>query len=115
MNSLLSRVQQPIGGIDVDVVTRAFDVGIDHFAEHGEELQQGSAVLGYGEILADGFEEPERRVDGVVFRFATGVWEVIRQHSAIDIFGERQQNLPRHVGASGREREPGQRLSLIHI
>ena len=60
-------------------------------------------------IAAHGFDEPQRRVDRIIFRRSAAIGKAIGQHAPIDVSREGAQNGGGELGTSGRQREPGQR------
>ena len=104
MNAGYTGVEKPVGWIDTDVVARARNVRIDHAGENREKFLQRHGIVGRSEILPDGFEKPERGVNGVVFRLAASVWEIVRQHSPVHVPRKGKKDLPGNARAAGRER-----------
>ncbi len=92
----------------MDVVAGARDVRIDHACENRKKFLQRHGILRRFEILPDGFEIPERRIGGVVFRLASSVRKVVREHAAIHIARKSKKDLLRRIRAAGRKRQPRQ-------
>ena len=85
LNARTAGVKKSIGGIDMDVVASARDVRLDHAGENRKKFLQRRGILGCRNILPDGFEKPERSVDGVVFRLAASIREIVGEHPAIHV------------------------------
>ena len=92
----------------MDVVARARDVRVDHDCENGKKFLQRHGILCRFEILPDGFAIPQRGIDGVVFRLASSVGEIVGKHPAVNVEQKSEKDLPRNTGAAGRERQPRQ-------
>ena len=73
----------------MDVVTGAADVAPHDFSKDRKQLPQEFLIAGRGEILAHGFEVPQRCVHRVVFGSLTGIGEAVGEHPAIHEPGKR--------------------------
>src|SRR5258708_28155519 len=93
-------VEQAIDRIEVNVVARAFDVGVDDICKHRKKFFQSLSIVGGFEIVANRFEIPERGVDGVVLRSVSCIGKIIGKHAAIDKSGKGQENLARDFGSA---------------
>ena len=96
--------EQAVGRVDADAVARAVDVVLRRSASSdGRELGAELVVAGDGRLPADGVDEPQRAVDGVVLERA-GVGGV-REHPLRHRRRGRAQHLAALVVAVGREVE----------
>jgi len=62
-----------------------------------------------GMVGANGFEEPQCRIDGVVLGSLPGIRKTVRQHDLINMLRIRTQNVSCNIEASSGKREPGKR------
>src|SRR5260370_19290799 len=90
----LSRIEKPICRVHVNVVARALHVRVDYCRENREEFLKSYVILRRREILTDGFEIPERRIPGVIFRLAAGVRELVGEPAPLDVTRQGQKNSP---------------------
>src|SRR5450631_997479 len=91
-------------------VAGAAHVPIDDVFEYGIKLLAHEFfVAAVVEVGADGFEEPQRRVGGIVFRGLAGVRETIGKHALVNACGVGFKDLTGDVEASGDQRQTGQR------
>src|SRR5207247_762123 len=83
LNTRLARVQEPVL-VNFDVVSRALDVPADDLLQRGiETLPHEIVIARLSGKRVDRLEEPQSRVDGVIFRFLARVRKSIGQHPAI--------------------------------
>ena len=92
-----------------DPVARAGAIATDDLLEGREDDGQRGVVLGCGVVGTDGLDVPERGVDSVVLGRLAAVGKPVRQHPAVHEPAERREDPARDLGASGRQRQAGQR------
>src|SRR5882724_7531722 len=105
----LARPEEAVGGILLDPVARALTVEPHDLLEHREQLFEQPVVSRRRVIGADRLDVPEGRVHGVVLRRLAGVGKSVRQHPTVHEPGERRENPPSDLRASGRQRQARQR------
>jgi hypothetical protein len=71
-------VEQPVGGVDVDLGAGAAHVPVDDIPEDREQVAHQGVVAGGLVIGADGLKEPQGGVDGVLLRCLAFVGEAVR-------------------------------------
>src|ERR1700676_1554439 len=89
----------------MNVVARAASVRVHDTGQHGIQLPQQADVTGFIEILPDGLEVPERRIDRVVLRYLSRTRKIVRKHSLADEARERSKNVACQPGTSGCQTE----------
>ena len=94
LHALFAGVDKTVRFIHMNAVSRAIDVGSDDLSQNRVQLRHGFLVLGRFEVLPDGFEVPQGCINGVVFRLAATVREMVGQHSFVDVMGKRKKNFP---------------------
>src|SRR5258708_33831736 len=91
----------------MDVKARTFYMPGNDVGEHGVKISAHKFVIvGMLQERADGLEEPQRRIDSVVFRSLAGVGKAIRQHPLIDMPGKHSEDTPGDVRASDGQSQP---------
>src|SRR5205814_8281867 len=74
-------------------VDDALQRGIKPLPNQIKSLGPPRQIVAITEVLPNCLNKPERRIDGVVLRRLTLVWESIRQHAAVDVFEELKKYL----------------------
>ena len=72
----------------------------------GSRMRSVSRVAGGGDVAADGVEEPERRVGGVIQALALAVRKHVGDQPVAHVAREGPQDERRFAGAAGSERQP---------
>ena len=109
LDSRTTGIEQPVGRVRVDAVAGARDVRLDHGGENREKFLQRHGILRRFEILPDGFDIPQRGIDGVVFWLAPDVREIVGEHPAVNVARKSEKDLPGNGSPAGRERQSRQR------
>ena len=94
----------------MNAVAGARDVPAEDAGHRGVQIiAHEGEVLRIFHVLADGFEVPERCIDGVVFRLLAGVGKTVRQHAHIGGAAEGEQDVARNIEPAGGQRQARQR------
>src|ERR1700730_17997695 len=101
LDAWLSRGEQPVGWIHVNVVASATDVRVHDPRQHGVQLAQQADVSGYIEIFPNRLEVPQCCIDRVVLRIYYRAREIIWQHSLTDETRERSDDISSEPRTSG--------------
>ena len=103
LGAFLAAFEKPVGA-GVDTEQRAALVPGDDLAKNGVKvLPHELHVARVFDIRADGFEIPKGCVDGVIFGRA-GFGEAVGKQPLVDVLGEDQQKLARHLRPAGVQR-----------
>ena len=102
-------LQQPVLWINLDVVARAAFVPRDDVLERRPQCGREIQVAARYEVFLHGIEQPQRRIDGVVFGRGAIIGKAIGQHALADMAGEGAQNARNHIEARSAMHESGQR------
>ena len=93
--------EQAVGWVHADLMVRAAHVPIEDVAQGGSEL----VVIGQ---LTNGFEEPERGVDGVVLGLLAAIGKAIGDQALIEVSEESADDAAGFVEAAASDEEPGE-------
>src|SRR5260221_12965685 len=89
----------------MNVVASSLHLRVYDAREGRKKLLQSAQILGRGEILADRFEIPQRRINSVVTRRLARIRKIVREHSRVHQLGKSQQNIAGKHGAARWQRE----------
>ena len=84
---------EPIVRIHPNAVSCTFGIGLEDFLDARHELLEEVDVAAGSPCAADGFNEEQRCVSGVVFRWFAASREAVWQHALVDETGEGGEDL----------------------